>query len=1394
MNGIRARTPSRVYRIIGGVLGALLLATWIGRDSYVARVRATVPARQEAEVHQALARVERNFAEIQAQLLAQARALAEAPAVVQGFRRLQQGERPGANEALVRYLAAFEQPRHIAVELYDPTPLLLAWNGFSMPLDAAPSSPRFLEAVQTAVVQDAGKRAALVVWWPVRDGMRPLGAVRVMRLIHFDAPVRNRYLRDYSLDDEWTRAVRLPVHVAYDVTAGPGATEEGRSRLLQGIDGTPLARVRVEPPPAAQLIADARARFDDLIVLWVVLLGFWVVAGLWQWYRALWTPGEPAPVHREAPPPGRLLVRFGIVALAWWAWRYGLLALNAPGRWQAGKAPLAPLFDPQHLASTYGGGLMRSTGDLLLTACFALCFALGLLHLAMQVPATGTGRAALRGPRLRDRLHRPEPVYAPLVRLFASTVGVVALAGLLVFGLGGVVRHAILDSTLDYFARTGLLPGRLALLVYIALLLLTLAVLLAITGVMRLAPGAVAWIGPFAGSVWHRILTSVLAVVVSVIGLYLFVPGAAGLVPWTTLLAFLVLGAGGAVFLVRHGLPIWRLLAFRSVLPQVFLLALLLYPLLYGGFDAQRRVRMQDAAEAFEEGNDPRIYFAIEQVLQKASWAEVSRALVRPAEVGAGHPLDSLAAVLLEGSLLASLGGHDVSLTLFDGRHRPRGRARLSSESMSRTLLDEADSLEFDLLHAMYTEARQAGPFIEKITGRRQQDRFQYAGIAPVRYGPDSTVAGWMLVRAEPRPYLREGYSAFPQVLLPAGLYGSRYAGLSLAEFRDGVLVRSQGRGFGRYRLDDAVQQALLREPLLWRYETVKEQSYLTLYARVDDPAPEEVPALPGPTRVVAVRTASINVFDHLYFLLRLTLAGLFIGVPVYLGGLYGRRRAGYLPAPRVAFREKVLNAFFVVGIVTATAMGYTGLKVVTGENERAIQSWLQQHLERVEATLARQARGDELPYRVLDRIRIDSLALQVGLDLNVYKDARLTATSRPQLLRDRLIDERLPASAYQALYFDGFRFTSSEEEVGSFAYTAGYRALPDERGVPRYVLSVPTLPEQERIEEERARTVAYLFGALLLLVLVVVLTAGLLARALARPIARLREGLEAVARGRFERIPPVKTRDEIGELVESFNEMQAQLSESRQRLAQQERQLAWREMARQVAHEIKNPLTPMKLSVQHLQRAFEDLLGDGRTGPESDSRLLRFGQLLQNKTGTLLEQIDALKRIADEFSSFARMPTRMLEPLDLNAIIREAVDLMQEEADFTLELDLHPAPLVLEADREELRRIYINLIKNALQAIPEGTSPRVEITTERQPGDDRTPAWGYSTVSDTGTGIPPELQDRIFQPNFSTKTSGTGLGLAIVKKAVEDLHGEIGFETEPGVGTTFWIRLPLVE
>lgn len=1373
-----AARPSRRFIIIAAALAILIPLTWAARGYYVDHVEATSKELQREAVTATLNEIEARFDLMQADLLGRGRRVANAPEIVSGLRERARHELREGPVTVVDFFAEYDVPAHISIELYDFTPRLVAWKGFSMPLDSAPSSQRFLDSFQTAIASDANRRQALVAWWPVQEGHRILGAVRVMHLIGYDAPVHNEYLRDISLADRWQRLTHLPVEVSFEPAGDVGDPTDRRSRVLQGADGAVLGRVVVEPPTAEQLIASTESRFDDVLAFWSVLLLAWMMGGIWHAYQHALS---------QARHSGDSILKLGTwftgAALAWWGLRFALIHLNVPARWQEGKTPLAPLFDPIHFASGLGGGLLRSTGDFLITAIFVMIFAAAFVQFANVFREMGSDRL-----RLPERLQGGALNHLALIKATASVLGAGLVIEGLTIALAITTRRVVLDSTFDAFARKGLLPEPLLLVVLCSLILITIGVLLAAVAVVWMALKRVLWQWSGNANRWTYWIPIVLAAIVPTLVLYTLAP-LNEIVALPVSLSFLAAGIALAVFLMLRRDTAIDLLILRSVLPAIFLVTMILYPLLYNGMDVKRRMQMTDAADTFAEGRDPRVLFAIEQLLQEIRTSDAVRDRFDGDTSTTHVVLDSLAMASLRGSLLSSLPAYDVSLTFFDDAGRPIGRYYDTGQSLDQRSLDEIDQLEFSILHQMYEEGGAAGVMVEQVTGRREPDRFQYEGVAPVYAGDRTELLGWVMSRAEPHTMLREGGTPFPRVLLPSGSYDDLYADLSIAEFRDDVLVRSMGRDFGRYRLADDIRLALAAEADIWRKEFVEERAYRTYYRRQESPISSDIarPMLHTPaSSIVGVRVPDINTFDHLYYLLRLTVCGLLVALPLYVLGIVLRYRAGLLPAPRVRFRDKVLNAFLSVGIISVAAVGYVGLEVVTGENERAVQSWLRQHLERVEETLALDARGEEMPYRVLERVRVDSLAARIGLDLTLYRAYELTALSRPQLLREHLIDRRLPIEAYKALFFDGYRFIYTDERVGNFTYTTGFRALPDEQGRPQYIVSVPTLPEQERIEEERARTVAYLFGSLLLLLVVVMITASLFANAISRPVARLRSGLKAVAAGRFERMIPVDSRDEIGELVQTFNEMQEQLAESRRKLAQQERQLAWREMARQVAHEIKNPLTPMKLSVQHLRRAYED-------EEDAPTRREKFADLFTRITTTLIEQIDTLARIANEFHSFARMPSRIVERLDLNAVVEEAVALMQEESDVVIHTDLCKAKLMLDGDREELRRDFINLIKNGIQAIPEEKKGRIDVRTRVDVAEDGS-RWAHCEVSDNGTGVEADVRDRIFEPNFSTKTSGTGLGLAIVRKSVEEHHGEIGFETALGEGTTFWIRLPLAE
>jgi two-component system, NtrC family, nitrogen regulation sensor histidine kinase NtrY len=295
------------------------------------------------------------------------------------------------------------------------------------------------------------------------------------------------------------------------------------------------------------------------------------------------------------------------------------------------------------------------------------------------------------------------------------------------------------------------------------------------------------------------------------------------------------------------------------------------------------------------------------------------------------------------------------------------------------------------------------------------------------------------------------------------------------------------------------------------------------------------------------------------------------------------------------------------------------------------------------------------------------------------------------------------------------------------------------------------------------------------LLLLASIVIAVFIANEITRPLVVIQENLQKMQLGKHNEPIYYRRNDEIGSLVKEYNKKVEELSVSAELLARSERESAWREMAKQVAHEIKNPLTPMKLNIQYLQRA-------KHKGKEYDEHIERV-------TATLIEQIDNLSNIATEFSNFAQIPNARNQVFELAAQMKKVIGLFETDERSAIEFNYKGfEDIKVNADREQLSRAIINLMKNAIQSIPENRKGKIEISLNRRD------YMAIITVTDDGQGIPVELRDKLFSPSFTTKTSGMGLGLAIVKNIVENFSGRIWFETELEKGTTFYLEIPVYE
>lgn len=304
----------------------------------------------------------------------------------------------------------------------------------------------------------------------------------------------------------------------------------------------------------------------------------------------------------------------------------------------------------------------------------------------------------------------------------------------------------------------------------------------------------------------------------------------------------------------------------------------------------------------------------------------------------------------------------------------------------------------------------------------------------------------------------------------------------------------------------------------------------------------------------------------------------------------------------------------------------------------------------------------------------------------------------------------------------------------------------------------------------------AFTAGGVVLLISVVV--AWIIARRITQPIEKLSVAADQIATGDWDTHVEVESEDEVGKLAAHFNKMTAELVGQRDRLVQSERVAAWRELARRLAHELKNPLFPLQITVENLLRAREQY-------PD------QFDEVFRESTSTLLGEISNLKTIIGRFSDFSKMPTPEMQQMDLNALLRETVKLFEPQLPKTgkgisVRVNLADDLPVIEADPVLLRRVFENLLLNAVDAMPNGGMLKLE-----------TEQFASSVaveVSDTGTGIMEEEAERLFTPYYTTKKHGTGLGLAIAQSVISDHHGKISVRSKPGEGTTFRIELPVVQ
>jgi len=475
-----------------------------------------------------------------------------------------------------------------------------------------------------------------------------------------------------------------------------------------------------------------------------------------------------------------------------------------------------------------------------------------------------------------------------------------------------------------------------------------------------------------------------------------------------------------------------------------------------------------------------------------------------------------------------------------------------------------------------------------------------------------------------------------------------------------------------------------------------------------------------------------------------------------------------------------IVVSFIIIGFVTVVFFGQSHVQYHENRLKRKTNSVIRD----TEHELKIIASVDTLltsPDDFIRSLKISEISNIHRIDINLYSlDGQLRKTSEEDFYDRGILSRKINPAAYMALAkMKQKDYVQENEYIGDFTYKAAYIPVKLRReNKPSMEIGYLSLPYYSQLSSTRTDAISFM-GTLLNVYVFLLLIAGVIAiivaNSITKPLTSIGQKLNAFRLGgRNEKIE-YSSQDELGVLIKEYNKMVQNIRESADKLAQSEREGAWREMAKQVAHEIKNPLTPMKLSIQYLMHAYKNGADD-------------IGSLMERVSKTLIQQIDNLAQIATEFSNFAKMPRAENIQLEVNSLLESVYNLFNEVKEVELTLQLPNKELNVFADKNHLVSVFNNIIKNAIQAIPEDKDDgMVEVKLYEEDGK------AIIKITDNGSGITDDMKDKVFVPNFTTKSSGTGLGLAISKNIIESVDGAIWFETEIGEGTDFYVTLPII-
>jgi len=1269
------------------------------------------------------------------------------------------------------------------VEIYNSRLELFLFSGRQINPEVT-ELKKALEGERYSIVKEIGLYTYVVVFDPIKsESGNSEGIMVVSRLLDINNEIQNRFFVNAGITREIFNKHHIEVNFDFNKFASSNsldtASVEFSQLNLKDINSNNMGRIYFPNLDQSSYLLSVIKKFDGIIGFMVFVLN--LVLLYWAIMVSLRADS--------------LVTKIFISAAALILSRYLWLLMEFPAK-LAGESGF-DIFSPVHYASGIGSGMAKSIGELLITSFVIMAISLYAVINIIQ-------------------LYKSEQKQAPSAWFsFTAALSTVVASLITIHFYGVIIQSLVYDSTIKFIDKSGLFSASQPELIVTRLVILCLSISLLLILVS-------------CGIIAARYLNEYLSLnkfvrknsSLIIFGGFILINVLVSLIPDSLFdislklnLRILILALAGFLALfIQKQLVVSREYRFINVVNFSFiLLACVIFvpAILLNKITAQENRYLEKAAKEISQQSPDKISFLISTTLEDISEDEQLQSDIKDKNKFSklsfniwskskfyDEDLNSAVFVLDTAKRLISdfnINSNDLlSDSVISFSIRNLNKKKKADDMVAESETEEEELSDLEIVSNTYL-------LFESGDVYQNKELKFYSGIVQIeksglKSSPFKNVLGYVIVAAgyDAKNFLTQSNLSIFKNFTRDNIINKLTTSPVITEFSDGELVGSSNKDVSKSfvkSLDpfrESVKDKIDKSTL--RYDEFENEIYKSYYVLVD----RMTNSIPASEKIYVV-SVKINDFGlSTFFFFSYLLFVVFI-YSIILIVYFIYRSVAYLTDTegvriiKFGFREKIFVSFLLASVIPIIVLAIYTREYVKDKNEEFYKNQLISDLRIVEQYVKNKflIPVPVNPYKTLKQENPDGFSDLFGKgfsgsdkNFNFYAKTKLISTTSEQLYKSDLLDTRISGAAFYNIALLKKDYFSENQQIGNFTFIVGYKPIYDSFNNLTGIISTQTVFKQSEINQELTESLVYILGPYFTAVIILIFIVNILSYRISNPILKLQKATEQLSKGNIDVQVKSDSTDEIGQLVKSFNRMIKELKRSRAELKKAEREGAWRDIARQVAHEIKNPLTPMKLAMQHLYNAYSRGSKD-------------FKSVIQTTNKLIIDQVETLNKIATEFSSFAKLPSRNYEPLDINDILKDVVKLMDAKGKIKIKLEDGKSNRLVMGDKDELKRALINIIKNSIQAIEEKESEEkglINIESERNNG------YYLVKITDNGVGMDNETRRQLFEPYFSTKSNGMGLGLVITKKILDDMKARIYIKSEENKGTEVEIRFKILE